>query len=299
MIILIPEKKEIHQSAIELLIKHGVKIVYSYDKKNLIDIEGLFIRTYTQAHKKYINQFSNLKYILRAGVGLDNIDLEECNKRNIKVINAPGSNSNSVAEYVIAVMIMLSRNFLKQNNLLYKHEWRERKYMGGELTNKVIGLVGCGAIGRIVASKLESFDIREIIGYDPYLNKEFLAKFNIKKLSLDEIIRNSDIISLHLPLTKETNNLFDDKKISLMKKNAYIINTSRGGIIKEKSLIRALKKNRIGGAALDVFESEPNINAQLLNCDNLILTPHIAGFTKEADKNMSLAPVLKFIEMIK
>jgi len=296
MKVFLAELKEIHPKAIKLLKTNGLEVVY--DKKNK-DIEVVFIRTYTRVDKFFLNNFPNLKYILKAGVGLDNIDLEECQKRNIKVINAPGSNANSVAEFVIALMIMVLRNFPLQVNLLLSGKWRNLREKGFEIKDKVIGLIGCGAIGKLIAKKLKSFEVKKILGYDPYLDEKILKSYGIKKTDFLSLLKNSDIVSLHLPLTEETKNLIGKKELKMMKKNSYLINTSRGGIINESDLIWALKNNIIKGAALDVFEGEPKIKKEFLSLKNVILTPHIAALTEEADEVMSVEPVKKFLDMIK
>ncbi|MDO8497617.1 MAG: NAD(P)-dependent oxidoreductase, partial [bacterium] len=240
MTIYIPEKDEIHPEAIELLRKAGIKI--KYEIEDYAQIEALFIRTYTVVDKKYLDQFPHLKYILRAGVGLDNIDIGECRRRNIKVFNSPGANANAVAEYVVGLMIMMMRNILPQMNRLKKGEWRDKLYMGEEIKGKTIGIVGCGVIGKLVTKKLLNFEVKEILGYDPYLTEKQLLDHSIKKVSLDELVSSSDITSLHLPLTDETKNLFNISKLRLIKKGSYIINTSRGGIINETDLITAINK---------------------------------------------------------
>lgn len=301
MIFYIPELAELHLKAIEALKKNNHKIIV---KKNLNKIEQaqiqvLFIRSSTKANKDYLQQFPNLKFILRAGVGLDNIDLGEAKKKNIKVINAPGSNSNSVAELVIYFILTLLRNIKQQDHRLRNGLWREIKLLGQELKNKSIGLIGCGAVGKSVAEKIMAFKVKEILGYDPYLDKETLAVYKIKKVTLNYLIKNSDIISLHLPLTKETKDLITLKEIKLMDKKSYIINTSRGGIINENDLIVALKNKIIAGAALDVFKNEPNFNPGFLSLDNVILTPHIGAYTHEADLEMSMVPVKKFLSLTK
>lgn len=297
MTIYIPEKDEIHPEAIELLHKAGIEI--KYEIEDHAQIEALFIRTYTVVDKKYLDQFPHLKYILRAGVGLDNIDIGECRRRNIKVINSPGANANAVAEYVVGLIIMMMRNILPQMNRLKKGEWRDRKYLGEEIKGKTIGIVGCGAIGKLVAKKLLNFEVKEILGYDPYLTEKQLLDHFIKKVSLDELVSSSDIISLHLPLTDETKNLFNMSKFRLMKKGSYIINTSRGGIINENDLISAIDKEWIKRTALDVFESEPKVRKELLHNDRIIATPHTAAFTNEADREMSVIPIIKLLNLEK
>lgn len=296
MLIYITEKDEIHPRALNLLKQKGHSLIFSVDRTNQEKIDVLFIRTYTHATKQYLDQFPNVKYILRAGVGLDNIDVEESKRRNIRVINAPGSNANAVAEYVIGIIILSLRNIPIHMSLLKEEKWREKRYMGYEVKGKIIGLVGCGAIGRLITKKLQHFEVEEILGYDPYLDTETLAKSNIKKCELNELLTSGDIISLHLPLTVETKNLISQKQLSKMRRSALLINTSRGGIINEMDLIAALQNKTIYAAALDVFEHEPNIRRELLSFPNFIATPHIAGYTYEADEEMSMMPVIKFIK---
>ncbi len=298
MQIQIVEADEIHSQAIALLKKAGHKVLIGKlpeaSKKN---VEVIFIRTYTQADSNFLKSYPNLKYLLRAGVGLDNIDLDYCNNQKITVLNSPGANANAVAEMVVAQMIFLLRHFSEQSSLLYQKKWRNRKYIGTEISGKTIGLVGCGAIGRLVANKLANFQVKTILGYDPFLGKEDLMKSQIMKVELKAVIQQADLISLHLPLNKQTANLFTLAQFKLMKQSSYIINTSRGGIINETDLIDALKKGIISGAALDVFENEPHPRPELLELRNVILTPHLAGFTNEADKEMSLIPARRFLAL--
>lgn len=301
MIIFIPQLEEIAIQAVKKLKESGHKIISGEINSSVVrgEVEALFIRTYVLADKKYLDQFPKLKFILKAGVGLDNIDMDEVKRKNIKVINAPGSNANAVAELVVCFMLMLLRNIRQQSHRLRHGEWRGNELMGEELKNKVIGFIGCGAIAKSAVQKIQVFDVREILGYDPYLDEQTLSKFKIKKVSLDSLIKKSDILSLHLPLTKETKDLITLKEIKLMKKKSYIINTSRGGIINENDLIVALKNKIIAGAALDVFKNEPNFNPGFLSLDNVILTPHIGAYTHEADLEMSMVPVKKFLSLTK
>lgn len=294
MNIFIAEPNEINSQAIDLLKINKHRVFIKSFKKNIIEV--IFLRTYISANKQYLSGFPNLKYILKAGVGLDNIDLNYCKTKNITIFNAPASNSNAVAEFVLSTMIMLLKKTSQQINELKEGHWRNKLFQGEELKNKIVGIVGCGAIGKLLAKKLSGCDVKKIIGYDPYLDKNTLKQFNIIKSSLDYLICNSDIITLHLPLTKDTKDLISKIEFKMMKKNAYIINTSRGGIVNEKDLVFALKKNIISGAALDVFEDEPNILKDLTKLPNIILTPHIAAYTYEADKQMSIIPVQRFLE---
>lgn len=296
--ILITEPEEITQESINLLKKNKYSLLYPNDKRNNEDVHGLFIRTYTQVTEAYLDHFPNLSFILRAGVGLDNIDVAECERRNILVYNAPGSNANAVAEYVVATMLMLLRNISQQMQQIKKKQWREKKYIGEELQKKTIGLVGCGAIGKLITKKLEHFGVT-VIGYDPYVDKKNLAKHHIEKHTLSYVISHADILSLHLPLTPDTKHMFTKKELLQMKRTSFLINTSRGELVVEQDLIAVLKKKEIAGAVLDVFPHEPDVNKAFLDLDNVILTPHIAGFTKEADKQMAIGAVERLLAAVR
>lgn len=296
MLIYVAEKDEIHLSAIKLLRDSGHKILFSLKDKDRSKIEVIFIRTYTKLDKKFLNSFINLKYILRAGVGTDNIDTDEAKKRNINIVTSPGSNANSVAEFVVGITILLIKNINEQSVRIYKGKWRDKDLMGNDLKGKVLGLVGCGAIGKLVVKKLQGFEV-EFLGYDPYLDKKTLQESGIEKVSLQDLIKRSDIISLHLPLTPETAFLFTLKEFKKMKKNVIFVNTSRGKLVNEEDLIQALNKKIISKAAIDVFENEPMINKNLLHVKNLFLTPHIAAFTMDADFNMSFQTAQNFLKL--
>lgn len=297
MIVYLTEPDEIAAEAKLLLMDNGFSLITdsTLHTVNKRDIRVLFIRSYTRADKALLDSLPGLTYILRAGVGVDTIDVEECGKRNIRIFNAPGSNANAVAEYVVALMIMLMRNALFQMRQIHESKWRDRAHTGHELKGKVIGIIGCGAIGQSIAHKLQSFSPALILGYDPHVTAEILAGKHIQKAEISEILSRSDIITLHLPLLKDTMNLIGENELHSMKQTAYLINTSRGGIVDEAALIHALKTGVIAGAALDVFSTEPEINPALKNLDNIILSPHIAGFTEEADIAMAVAPVQELL----
>jgi D-3-phosphoglycerate dehydrogenase len=293
---LIFEHREIHKKAIHLLEKNGFETQINIPNQNQKkEIEAFFIRSYTKITKNLIKEYPNLKFILRAGVGLDNIDIDACQKKDIKIFNSPGANANAVSELVICLMILLLRKIPQQINSLKNGNWRDRNLIGAELKNKTIGLLGCGAIGQLIAQKLYNFNVKEIIAYDPFLDIKTLEKHNVRKYELDEVLKNSDIISLHLPLNSQTRGMINNQKLNQIKKGTYLINTSRGGILDESALIYSLKKGHLAGAALDVFENEPNINLELHNLPNLIPTPHIGAFSQEADESMSIQTVKNFL----
>lgn len=297
---LIFEGQEIHPKAIQILKKNGFNVQTELSStENKKEIEAFLIRSYTKITPSLLDEYPALKYVLRAGVGLDNVDAKACEKRGIKVINSPGSNANAVSELVVCFMILLLRRIPVQMNLLRNGEWRSKKEIGSELKNKIVGFIGCGAIGKLTTEKLLNFEIKEILAFDPYLDKTTLKKRHAVKCELDEVLKKSDIITLHLPLNNETHNLINKDKLALTKKGACIINTSRGGIINEEDLLTALKSGHIAGAALDVFENEPDFRKEFLEFPNVILTPHIGGFSQEGDEAMAVQVVENFLKIYK
>ncbi len=300
MIIYVTEAKEIEQDALDLLTQAGHELVVdeAAAKARAAEVEALFIRTYTQATKEYLAAYPNLKFVLRAGVGLDNVDRVECDRRGIGVINAPGANSNAVAEYVVGAIIVSMRQFAAQESSLHKGEWRTPAHMGQELKGRTLGLVGCGNVGRAISRKLSSWDLKEVIGFDPFLTAEQLSASGIRKCELDEVIASADILSLHVPLIADTKHLISTKQFAMMKQGALLINAARGGVVDEAALTEALKSGHLRGAVLDVLETEPNVAPELAAAPNLILTPHIAGYTHEANKEVSLAPARELLRQL-
>lgn len=290
----IPEPKEIDPKAVKLLQENNFEVTFDKDP----EAQAIFIKTFTVLDKKYLSAFPKLRFILRAGVGLDNIDLKECKKRKIAIISSPGSNSNAVAEYVILAALTLLRNINSQTKELENGRWRNPEYMGTEIKGKVIGLLGCGAIGKIVAGFFSSLGAEEVLGYDPYLDKDELQKYNIKKSSFASAIKNADILCIHVPLTDETSNLISKKELALMKDGALLINASRGGIVNEHDLIDALKEGKKIKVALDVFEEEPAVKDELIKFENVITTPHIASYTSESQEQMSLVAAENFLKLV-
>jgi len=300
MTIYITEPDDIDGESVALLRQHGHLVISEEREASLraTEIGALFVRTYTQVDTVYLDRYPAVKFVLRAGVGLDNIDTVECKKRDIVVINAPGANANAVAEYVVGAVIFLLRMFGEQSMSLRAGGWRERVHIGTELKGKTLGLVGCGAIGQLIAHKLSCWELRECIGYDPYLTEEQLRAAGIRKVGLAEIWEQSNIISLHLPLIPETRHSIGAAEFACMKKGTLLVNAARGGIVDESALIIALQNGTLRGAVLDVFEYEPTVPAEFLTLPNVLLTPHIAGYTAEADKEVSLAPVRELLRRI-
>ena len=252
-------------------------------------MKALIVRNKTLVTRELIENAPNLTCVGRLGVGLDNIDLNACEEQNITVYPALGANSHSVAEYVIcASMLLLRKAYFKKNEMIAGN-WPRQESSGSEVYGKTLGLIGFGDIAQKTRDLALGLGIKTV-AYDPYLDKDSNVWKETKNLDLENLLSISDIISLHIPLSKETKNLIDEKKLRLIKNSSVIINTSRGGIIDENSLAKLLKENKIGGAALDVFNKEPinKVNAKKFEgLDNIILTPHIGGVTKESNERVS------------
>ena len=284
------------EDAINLLMKKYdvyYDISLAEDSNSLVKLinkmKALIVRNKTLVTRELIENAPNLTCVGRLGVGLDNIDLNACEEQNITVYPALGANSHSVAEYVIcASMLLLRKAYFKKNEMIAGN-WPRQESSGSEVYGKTLGLIGFGDIAQKTRDLAQGLGINTV-AYDPYLDKDSNLWKETKNLLLDNLLSISDIISLHIPLTKETKNLIDEKKLRLIKNSSVIINTSRGGIIDENSLAKLLKENKIGGAALDVFNEEPinKENAKKFEgLDNLILTPHIGGVTKESNERVS------------
>ncbi len=252
-------------------------------EKEIQNYDAIIVRSRTKLTAKILENGKRLKVIGRAGVGLDNIDLKKAEELGIKVFNTPEAPSVSVAELTIALILNLARHISKADETMHCGRWCKGHYMGYTIKDKKIGLIGFGNIGQEVAKRCSAFgmkigiydtdksviDIARKLGYTVYRN-------------VDDLIKDVQIISLHLPSTKETENTINEKRLNLMNKNTILINTARGNLIDEGALVEALKKKEIGGAALDVYQQEPLTNLDLCSCeDNLILTPHIGSQTVE------------------
>ncbi len=257
--------------------------------KTLKSAKALIVRNKTLVDAELLNHGPELKCIGRLGIGLDNIDMTSCKERNIPVFPAVGANIESVAEYVIGTAMILLRGAYQENAEMTAGNWNRTDCIGYEINNKKLGLIGLGAIGRSAASKAVSLGM-SVQAYDPFVSTDDNVWTKVKSADMEEIAHTSDVISVHVPLVKGTYHLIDNDFIAMCKSNAIIINTSRGGVVEERALIDALKKDKLGGAALDVFEHEPmtrESGKKFSGLNNLILTPHIAGVTKESNYRVS------------
>lgn len=252
------------------------------------EYHGLVIRSATKATAEIIEAAKNLKVIGRAGSGLDNVDKAAASKKGIVVMNTPGGNTITTAEHSIALLFSLARMVPQAAASMKAGQWEKKKFMGVELFNKTLGIIGLGNIGNQVAKKAQGLEM-VVIAYDPFLSDDRAKALGIEKVSLDELFSRSDFITIHTPLTPETKNLINSETIGKMKNSVRIINCARGGIINEKDLYEALKSGKVAGAALDVFEKEPPEDFSLIGLDNVICTPHLGAATEEAQENVAIA----------
>ncbi|MBU4535676.1 MAG: phosphoglycerate dehydrogenase [Euryarchaeota archaeon] len=267
-----------------------VKVIKEYD--------AIVVRSRTKVTREVIEAGSKLKVIARAGVGVDNVDVQAATEKGIMVINAPESTSITVAEHSMGLMMSLARKISIADKSVKSGQWEKSKFMGIELNNKTLGIVGMGRIGSQVVIRAKAFNM-EIMVYDPYISKEAGAEMGVSVVDLETLLKESDVITIHVPLTPETRHLISTKEMEIMKNTAFIINCARGGIVDEDALYYALKNDIIGGAALDVFESEPPEKSPLLELDNLLATPHIGASTAEAQRDAALIVANEIITVFK
>lgn len=265
--------------------------------------QALIVRNRTQVNTELLDACPELKVVGRLGVGLDNIDLAACKQRGIEVIPAIGANTIAVAEYVLAGMLILLRGAYHSKHAMLAGKWPRQQLQGRELYQKQLGLVGFGAIAQAVASRAQAFGM-SIAAFDPFLPEDHIAWHNATcHTELEGLLASSDVISLHIPLTRQTRYIIDDEALAIMPKSAVLINTARGGVVDEAALIAALRSGEIAGAMLDVFEQEPlTFDSGFADLPNLIITPHIAGVTVESNVRVSaliaerVAAVLERVE---
>ncbi|MBF0458184.1 MAG: phosphoglycerate dehydrogenase [Nitrospirae bacterium] len=250
--------------------------------------DGIVIRSATKLTADVIDCAKNLRVIGRAGSGLDNVDKAAATSKGIVVMNTPGGNTITTAEHTIALIVSLVRKIPQATQSMKSGKWEKKKFMGVELFDKTLGIVGLGNIGTQVAKRALGLGMKAVC-YDPFLNEELAGNLGIKKVTLDELFAGADIITVHTPLTNETRNIVNKDSIAKMKDGVRIINCARGGIVDEGALYDAIKSGKIAGAALDVFEKEPPENSPLLTLDEVICTPHLGASTHEAQENVALA----------
>ena len=228
---------------------------------------------------KVINSAPRLRVIVKHGIGVDNIDLDAAKEKGVIVANSPGTNREAVADLVFGLMLSLARKIPQSDRQVREGKWP--KVFGQSVWGKTLGIIGLGVIGKSVAQRAKGFNMK-VLAFDKYWDEEFASANGIIRSEVDEILKESDFVTLHVPLMKETRNLIGEKQLSIMKPTAYLINAARGGVVDEDALYKALKEGRIAGAGIDVFSTEPPTQSPLLGLQNVILTPHMGGFTDGA-----------------
>ena len=291
--VLISDK--LSEAAVSIFIERGIDVDYQpdlgKDKEKLLSIinnyDGLAIRSATKVTSKILENAKNLKIVGRAGIGVDNVDINEATAKGVIVMNTPFGNSITTAEHAITMMLSLARQIPEADQSTRSGKWEKSKFMGTEITGKILGVIGCGNIGSIVIDRAQGLRMK-VIGYDPYLSEERANELGVEKVSLKDIFKRSDFITLHTPLTDKTKNIIDKVAIDSMKDDVRIINCARGGLIDEKALLQALKTGKVAGAAIDVYSEEPAIDNPLFEVSNVICTPHLGASTSEAQENVAI-----------
>ena len=280
---------KISERGVKLLKEQAGWNVVLTNKDNLVaeiaDAQALIVRSATKVTADLLDKAPQLRCVGRAGVGVDNIDLEAATKRGIVVMSTPGGNAVSVAEHAFALMLSLARQVPRLDKAFHEGRWEKSSAAGTEMSGKTLGLIGLGRIGSEVAVRAEAFDMR-VLAYDPYISEAAAKEFSVELVTLEKLLAESDFISLHTALSPATQNLLNAASLAKMKKGAFIVNTARGELIDEAALAEALKSGHIGGAGLDVFAVEPPKNSPLAELPNVVGTPHIAGSTTEAQEEV-------------
>ncbi|HUZ65084.1 MAG TPA: phosphoglycerate dehydrogenase [Acetobacteraceae bacterium] len=251
------------------------------------DYDGLAIRSATKVTKELLEVAANLKVVGRAGIGVDNVDVKSATARGVVVMNTPFGNAITTAEHAIALMFALARQIPEASASTKAGKWEKNRFMGVELFAKVLGLIGCGNIGSIVADRALGLKMK-VIAYDPFLTEKHAVELGVEKVELDELLARAEFVTLHTPLTDATRNILSREAIGRMRKGVRIINCARGGLIDEAALAEALASGHVAGAALDVFETEPAKESPLFGLENVVCTPHLGAATNEAQENVAL-----------
>ena len=249
--------------------------------------DGLAIRSATKVTPKILEAAKNLKVVARAGIGVDNVDIPAASKKGVIVMNTPFGNSITTAEHAIALMFAVARQLPEANASTQAGKWEKSRFMGTEITNKTLGLIGAGNIGSIVANRALGLKMK-VIAYDPFLSEERAAKMGVEKVELDDLLARADFITLHVPLTDKTRGILNAEAIAKMKKGVRVINCARGGLVDEAALADALKSGHVAGAGFDVYEVEPAKDSPLFGLPNVVCTPHLGASTTEAQENVAV-----------
>ncbi len=281
------------KAAVEIFEERGIDVDFKtgMSADELIacigEYDGLAVRSATKVTKKVLAAAENLKVVGRAGIGVDNIDVDEATARGVIVMNTPFGNSITTAEHAIAMMFALARDIPEANASTQAGKWEKNRFMGVELTNKTLGIIGCGNIGSIVAERALGIKMK-VAAYDPFLTSERARDIGVRKVELDELLAKADFITMHTPLTDATRDIIDAAAIAKMKKGIRLINCARGELVAEDAMIEALKSGHVGGFAVDVFAEEPATKSAYFGMENVVCTPHLGAATTEAQENVAL-----------
>ncbi len=262
------------------------------------EYDGIVIRSATKITREMLSSAEKLKVIGRAGSGLDNVDIPEATKRGIVVMNTPGGNTITTAEHTISMMLSLARHIPQATKSMKDGKWEKSRFMGTEICNHTLGIIGIGNIGTIVADRAKALGM-QIIAHDPFISAEKAKKTGLELVSLDEMYSRADFITVHTPVTKETRNIINSESISKMKDGVFIINCARGGIVNEQDLAQAIKNGKVAGAALDVYEKEPPEDTTLIELDQVVCTPHLGASTIEAQEKVAVAVARQIVDYFK
>ena len=293
------------EKAVDLLKANGfeVDVKTGMSEEELIacikDYEAIIVRSAAKVTKEVINAASNLKLIVRGGVGIDNIDVKAAEEKGITVNNTPGASTVAVAELTMAMLLALVRKIPEADSTMKDGKWAKKLLKGTELYQKTLGLIGSGRIGLAVAKRAQAFEMK-VIAYDPYIDDSILAQNNIEPVKeLNELLEKSDVISLHIPRTEETAHIINKETIHRMKDGAILLNVARGGVVEEQALYEALKSDKLEGAAIDVWEKEPPGDSPLFELDNVVLCPHLGASTLEGQLRVGTEAARIIIDFFK
>ena len=295
----------IHEDGIKILKDAGFEIdispEISYEelKEKVRNYDVLVVRSRTKVTREIIEAGEKLKVVGRAGAGIDNIDVEAAKEKGVKVLNTPEAPAIAVAELTIGLLLSLARQIPRADSSMKEGRWAKKEFKGWQLNGKTLGVVGLGHIGEKVARLAKAFGMKILITKRTPPPPEILKELEAEFVPLDELLRRSDIVSLHVPLTPQTHHMIGEREIQLMKDGAFIINTSRGAVIDEKALFKALKSGKLGGAALDVYEVEPPEDYSLMKLPNVVCTPHIGAQTVEAQRAAATLLAQKIVNELK
>ncbi|MEM9795893.1 MAG: phosphoglycerate dehydrogenase [Pseudomonadota bacterium] len=286
---------KLSETAVQIFRDRGIDVTFDpalgKDKDALLaavkDYDGLAIRSATKVTEKLLEAAPNLKVVGRAGIGTDNVDKQAASRRGVIVMNTPYGNMITTAEHAIAMMFAVARQIPEANASTHEGKWEKSRFMGVELTGKTLGVIGAGNIGGIVCQKAVGLGMK-VIAYDPFLSEERATELRIRKVELDDLLANADVITLHVPLTDQTRNILSAENLAKTKKGARIVNCARGGLVDEEELAKLLKSGHIAGAAFDVFAQEPATESPLFHLPNVVVTPHLGAATTEAQENVAL-----------